>query len=72
LQRFYITKILTKGETMKKFNVKMTVTKTYEVDLEAENIEAAENLAMDEYTAGNLDKDNENIEFTIDSVTEAS
>ncbi len=57
---------------MKKFNVKMTVTKTYEVDLEAENIEAAENLAMDEYTAGNLDKDNENIEFTIDSVTEAS
>ena len=59
-------------DVLKKFNVKMTVTKTYEVDLEAENIEAAENLAMDEYTAGNLDKDNENIEFTIDSVTEAS
>ena len=50
----------------------MRVTKTYEVGVEAENTEAAEQLAMDEYNIGNLDKDNENIEFTIDSVTEAS
>ena len=57
---------------MKKYNVKMTVKKTYIMDFDAENTEAAEQLAMDEYTVGNLDKDNENIEFTIDSVTEVS
>ena len=57
---------------MKKYNVKMTVKQTYIMDFDAENTEAAEQLAMDEYTVGNLDKDNENIEFTIDSVTEVS
>ena len=57
---------------MKKYNVKMTVKKTYIMDFDAENTEAAEQLAMDEYTVGNLDKDNENIEFTFDSVMEVA
>ena len=57
---------------MKKYNIKMRVTKTYEVSVEAENAEAAEQLAMDEYTVGNLDKDNENIEFTFDRVMEVA
>ena len=57
---------------MKKYNIKMTATRTYEVDLEAKNEEAAEQLAMDECTMGNLDKDNDDIQFVFDRVIEVT
>lgn len=57
---------------MKKYNIKMRVTKTYEVGVEAENAEAAEQLAMDEYNTGRLDDVAGNVEFTFDRVMEVA
>ena len=57
---------------MKKYNVKMTVTQTYIMDFDAENTDAAEELAMDEYNTGKLDDVGGNIEFTFDSVMEVA
>ena len=57
---------------MKKYNVKMTVKQTYIMDFDAENTDAAEELAMDEYNTGKLDDVGGNIEFTFDSVMEVA
>ena len=57
---------------MKKYNVKMTVKQTYIMDFDAENTDAAEELAMDEYNTGRLDDVSGNVEFTFDRVMEVA
>ena len=57
---------------MKKYNVKMTVKQTYIMDFDAENTDAAEELAMDEYNTGRLDDVGGNVEFTFDRVMEVA
>ena len=57
---------------MKKYNVKMTVKQTYIMDFDAENTDAAEELAMDEYNTGRLDDVGGNVEFTFDKVMEVA
>tara|TARA_B110000259_G_C13651738_1_gene256598 strand:+ start:250 stop:438 length:189 start_codon:yes stop_codon:yes gene_type:complete len=57
---------------MKKYNVKMTVKQTYIMDFDAENTDAAEELAMDEYNTGRLDDVAGNVEFTFDRVMEVA
>ena len=57
---------------MKKYNVKMTVKQTYIMDFDAENADAAEELAMDEYNTGRLDDVAGNVEFTFDRVMEVA
>ena len=63
------------SETMKKLDVKMKVTHTFEMQFECENKEAAEELAMNEWNEGELDAEmeqDENVEFVFESINEAS
>ena len=50
----------------------MIVKQTYIMDFDAENTDAAEELAMDEYNTGRLDDVAGNVEFTFDRVMEVA
>jgi len=53
---------------MKKFHVKLRASEIYEMDFEAENSKAAEELAIEEYNVGNCKRDHQDHSETIISI----
>jgi|TARA_R110000744_G_scaffold267290_2_gene381168 hypothetical protein len=57
---------------MKKFDVKIRVVQTYQMDIEAENKEDAGVVAIEDYNNGNCKNDEPETTISIDSCNEAN